>query len=114
MNTKNKPSLINALLVLFSVVLALPAWALTQTVKVTDEGFEPKIIEAKAGTDLILNITRVTDSTCATDIQIPAKKIKKPLPLNKTVQISLGKFKTGDYPFGCSMGMMIGGTIKIR
>lgn len=75
---------------------------------VTEKGFEPSQIDVKPGTAVTLNVTRKTDSTCATAIQIPSKKIKKDLPLNKTVSVNLGKLEKGEIRFACGMDMVSG------
>lgn len=78
------------------------------SVKVTEKGFEPSEIKTKAGDQVILKITRTTDTTCATMIQFKEKKIKKDLPLNKEVIIELGKLPKGDIRFACGMDMTSG------
>lgn len=50
-------------------------------------------------------ITRKTDSTCATQIQIPAKKSKKELSFTKTVSVDLRKLDKGEIRFACGMDM---------
>jgi plastocyanin domain-containing protein len=76
--------------------------------QVTEKGFEPSSINVKPGTDVILNVTRKTNSTCATAIQIPSKKIKKDLPLNRTISIVLGRLEKGEIRFACGMNMVSG------
>lgn len=97
-------------LFLFSFLAAPLAYAKTHkktiNVKATEEGFEPNAISVPPGTDLTLKITRTTEMTCATSILIPAKKIKKALPLNKTVAVHLGKLEKGKIAFMCGMKMM--------
>lgn len=80
----------------------------TVTMQVTENGFEPNEIKVKAGTPVILKITRKTDSTCATQIQVKEKKIKKNLPLNKEVSVDLGTLAKGDIRFACGMDMISG------
>lgn len=75
---------------------------------VTEKGFEPNTINIKPGTNLELKITRKTDSTCATQVQVPSRNIKKDLPLNKTVSIEIGKVEKGEIKFGCGMNMVSG------
>lgn len=82
--------------------------------KVTDKGFEPNQINVKPGTSVTLKVTRLTDSTCATQIQVPSKKIKKGLPLNQTVEVALGVLEKGEIRFGCGMNMMMGGQITVQ
>lgn len=81
---------------------------------VSEKGFEPNAITVKPGTSVTLEITRKTDSTCATEVQVPSKKIKKELPLNKMVSIDLGKLDKGEVNFGCGMNMMEAGVISVK
>lgn len=83
----------------------------TETVKVqvTENGFEPGTIKVKPGTHVILNVTRTTDKTCATEIQVKEKKIKASLKeLNKMVPVDLGIIQKGDIRFACGMDMVSG------
>ena len=52
-------------------------------VSVTEGGFEPKLIDVKPGSDVVLKVTRKTDSMCAKEFQVPSKNIKMKLPLNE-------------------------------
>jgi plastocyanin domain-containing protein len=76
--------------------------------QVTENGFEPSTIKVEAGTDLELKITRKTDSTCAREILIPSKNIKKDLPLNKMINLKIGKLEKGKVSFACGMDMVSG------
>jgi len=77
-------------------------------ISVTDNGFEPSQIKVKPGTAVELYIVRKTNETCATEISIPSKSIKKALPLNKSVNIKLGQLKKGEIKFSCGMDMVSG------
>lgn len=77
-------------------------------IQVTENGFEPAEIKVKTGSHVVLQVTRVTDSTCATSIHIKEKKISKELPLNQEVVVDLGTIKKGDTKFTCSMNMISG------
>jgi plastocyanin domain-containing protein len=84
-------------------------------VEVTEAGFVPPSIEVKPGTDVTLEVTRKTESTCAKDIQVPSKNIKTTaLPLGKPVLIKLGKLEKGEVKFGCGMNMMDSGRIRVN
>lgn len=76
--------------------------------QVTEKGFEPSSVDVKPGVPVVLKVTRKTDSTCATQIKIQSKNIKKDLPLNKPVTIALGKLDKGEIRFGCGMDMITG------
>lgn len=77
-------------------------------ISVTEKGFEPTSFDVSPGTSVTLKVTRKTDATCATQIKIPAKKLKKDLPLNQTVSIELGKLDKGEIRFACGMDMLSG------
>lgn len=84
------------------------------SVSVTENGFEPKLIDVKPGIDVVLKVTRKTDSTCAKEVQVPSKNIKMKLPLNEETSISLGKLEKGEIRFGCGMNMMEAARIIVR
>lgn len=88
--------------------------AKTVDLTVTEKGFEPSTVDVTPETNVVLKVTRKTDSTCAKQIQIPSMKIKKDLPLNKTVSIEIGKLEKGEIRFGCGMNMMEGGKIFVK
>ena len=86
----------------------------TVEMKVTDKGFEPDAVTVKKGEPVTLVITRTTDHTCATDIVIDDYGIKTALPLNKAVTVTFTPKKAGDLQYGCAMGKMIGGVLKVQ
>jgi len=90
-----------------------PALAKDQVVElqVTEKGFEPSSVDVKPGVPVVLKVTRKTDSTCATQIKIQSKNIKKDLPLNKPITIALGKLEKGEIRFGCGMDMITGNIV---
>lgn len=101
------------LLIALTIILVPPLlWAAetiqTISLKVTEKGFEPSEIKVKPGSHVVLDVTRVTDLTCATEIKISEKKIKKNLPLNKSVQIDVGVLPKGRITFACGMNMVTG------
>jgi len=85
----------------------------TIEMQVTSKGFVPNAINVAPGTNLTLVITRKTDVTCATEIDIPSQKIKKDLPLNEAVTVKVGKLKNGEVRFACGMNM-IKGVINVK
>jgi plastocyanin domain-containing protein len=95
----------------FSAANALDKTQPSQVVEilVTENGFEPSQIEVSADAPVVLKVTRKTDNTCATEIQMKDRKIKKALPkIDETVSVDLGKLKKGDHPFSCGMNMISG------
>lgn len=87
-------------------------------VSVTQEGFVPARIPAKAGEQLTLVITRKTEQTCATEIlfagQVGDAGVKTDLPLNKAVEVVYTPKAGGLVKFGCAMGMMVGGVLEVE
>lgn len=83
------------------------------SLSVTDEGFTPDHVKVKKGEAVDLVITRKTDKTCATAINIPDYGIKRDLPLNEAVTVNLTPKKTGEIKYSCGMGML-GGVLTVE
>jgi plastocyanin domain-containing protein len=105
-------AIISALLIL-APVHAKADEARTVELSVTDKGFEPSNIAVKKGEPLHLVVTRKTDQTCATSIDIKDAGIRKDLPLNKPVTIDFTPEKAGEIRYACGMGM-IGGVLLVQ
>jgi plastocyanin domain-containing protein len=84
----------------------LPARTIKMTV--TKKGFVPAQLKVKKGQPLHLLITRKTDETCATEIEIENTKISTDLPLNKEVAVDFTPPTSGEIRYACSMGMVSG------
>jgi plastocyanin len=83
-------------------------------VELTTEGFVPSHIPAQAGKPITLAVTRKTDKTCAHEILIKGQPGKTDLPLGKEVEVTFTPKASGAVPFGCAMGMMVGGVLEVR
>jgi plastocyanin domain-containing protein len=77
-------------------------------IAVTDTGFAPPSIVVPAGKPVTLVVTRKTDQTCAKEIVFPGQGIRKALPLNQAVEISLPASPKGEITYGCGMDMLSG------
>jgi plastocyanin domain-containing protein len=86
----------------------------TVEISVTENGFEPTPISVKKGEPLKLVITRKTDKTCAKSVVFDEPKLKKALPLNEPVEITFTPSKTGELKYGCAMGKMVEGVLKVE
>jgi plastocyanin domain-containing protein len=82
-------------------------------VAVTDSGFTPNSITVPAGLPVTLVVTRKTDQTCAKEIVFPAQSIRKELPLNEAVEITLPASGKGEIQYVCGMDM-IRGTVVVQ
>lgn len=78
------------------------------TVEVTQDGFVPKEIPAKAGKPITLVVTRKTDLTCAKQIVFADLGVEHELPLNQAVEVTVTPTKSGDLRFACGMDMIAG------
>lgn len=87
-------------------------------VQVTEDGFVPNKIPAQVGKPITLAITRKTDRTCAREILFKGQDGKPggktELPLGKEVEATYTPTASGDVPFGCAMGMMVGGKLEVK
>jgi plastocyanin domain-containing protein len=90
-----------------------PAYAPRVDVAVTEQGFVPARIPARAGTPLTLVVTRKTDQTCAREIIFAGREGKTELPLGKPVEVTYTPKLSGEVKFGCAMGMMVGGVLAV-
>jgi plastocyanin domain-containing protein len=86
---------------------AAPAPAQTGAVAVTvdGDGFKPSSVTFKKGAPATLVFTRTTDDTCATEVVFPQLDIKKELPKNTPVTITVPTDKEQKLTFQCGMGM---------
>jgi len=77
-------------------------------VAVTETGFTPATVTVPAGKPVTLVVTRKTDATCAKEIVFPEQNIRKPLPLNQAVEISLPASPKREIAYKCGMDMLSG------
>ena len=105
-----------ASLLVGGTALAKDAPAKEQVVdmQVTGEGFVPASVKVKKDQPVVLKITRKTDKTCATEIEIDEHGISQKLPLNETVAVKFTPKATGQLKYGCAMGKMIGGVLTVE
>jgi len=77
-------------------------------IAVTDSGFVPASIEVPAGKPVTLVVTRKTDATCAKEIVFEREGIRKELPLNQAVEVTVTPSQKGEVSYSCGMGMVSG------
>ena len=73
-----------------------------------DGGYSPQVIRIERGRKIKLLLTRKDPNTCLEEFIIPDFKIKKYLPLNKTIEVEINPDKAGEFPFHCGMNMFHG------
>ena len=80
-------------------------------VMVSEKGFEPARLTARAGTPIRITFVRTTDATCATEVSIPSSNVTRALPLNQPVTIEITPQKSGQIEFVCGMDMFRGAVV---
>lgn len=78
---------------------------------IVDGGYKPQIIKIKKGQKTTLSLLRKDPSTCLEEFILPDFKIKKYLPLGKSVDIEITPAKSGEFGFHCGMNMFHGKVI---
>jgi plastocyanin len=87
----------------------------TITVAVTDHGFEPAVVSAKAGVPIRVTFDRRTHRGCVDAVKIPALAVAStPLPAGQTTVVEIGPARAGTYEFMCGMEMVRGRLIVDR
>jgi protein SCO1 len=77
-------------------------------VNVNMTGFDPALIEAKAGQPLKLAFFRPNEANCAREVVFPGLGIRKELPPGQTVVVEITPSKSGPLSFECGMKMLKG------
>lgn len=108
-----KLAIVPVLLVLATPFAAMAEKPRTVELSVTEKGFEPDKITVKKGEPVHLLVTRKTDKTCATAIDVKDLGVHKELPLDKAVAIDFTPKKTGEIRYMCGMNMM-GGVLLVQ
>ncbi len=92
---------------------ATVAAASSGVIKVTanEKGYTPSSVTVTKGQATTLEFTRTTDTTCARDVVFPDLNIKKDLPLNTPVSVSVPSDETHTYTFQCGMAMFRGSVL---
>lgn len=81
------------------------------TVTVTDSGYEPGTIDARASEPLTLVFKRTSDRGCGHQLVFPDRDIRRELPLNQEVEVELTPQKNDTIAFTCGMGMYRGSVV---
>ena len=71
-------------------------------------GYTPDTISLKQGTQTTLTFIRQDPGSCLEEVVLADFGIRKTLPLNERVAITITPEKTGEYKFSCGMGMFHG------
>ena len=75
---------------------------------IVEGGYKPSTITVPHDKPATLTFTRKDPNSCLEEIVLPDFKIKKFLPLNKQVTVTLSPTKPGTYDIHCGMNMYHG------
>jgi plastocyanin domain-containing protein len=73
-----------------------------------DGGYSPEVISVQKGKKTTLNFYRKDPNSCLEEVVLPDFRVKKFLPVDKTVSISITPQKTGEFIYSCGMNMFHG------
>jgi len=81
----------------------------TNSVDITVEGgYSPHVISIPKGKQTTLNFIRKDPSSCLEEVVLGDFKVRKYLPLNQRVQVTITPQKTGEFDYACGMNMFHG------
>ena len=75
---------------------------------VVNGGYSPNVISVPKGKTTTLNFTRKDPSSCLEEVVLSDFRVRKYLPLNQKVSISITPQKTGEFDYTCGMNMFHG------
>ena len=73
-------------------------------VTISETGIEPREIRAEAGDSVVLLLRRVTDATCAKEINFVGRGLQVAVPRDQEVKITIDVNEPGKVRFGCLSG----------
>jgi plastocyanin domain-containing protein len=76
------------------------------TVKITERGFEAVSLTLRRGVQPRVTFPRTTERTCAKEVVLRDFGIKRDLPLNRPVVITLTPNTKGEFRLTCGLNMM--------
>ncbi len=90
----------------------LPSGPRQVQVTITETGFEPSEVRAEAGDSVTLFITRLTEATCAKEVNFFGRGVQVALPMGQEVKVTIDVNEPGTVRFGCLSGAD-GAVIKV-
>lgn len=71
-------------------------------------GYKPSTIRIKRGQKTVISLLRKDENSCLEEFILPDFKIKKYLPVGKSVDVEITPDKSGTFQFHCGMNMFHG------
>ena len=85
----------------------------TVRVAVARSGYTPASITAPTGKPVTLIFRRTDDVGCGDEVVFPKQNIRKALPLNQDVSVTVTPTGPGEISFTCGMGMYKGALVIV-
>lgn len=79
--------------------------------RISNRGYEPKLIEVKKGKPVKLAVFREDKENCGGEIVFPKLNIEKTLPVGEIVPVEFTPSESGEINFTCGMDMLRGKVI---
>lgn len=79
-------------------------------IAVGEQGYQPASVTVTAGQPVTLVFTRTSEQGCGTQVVFPTLNLRRDLPLNQPVEVSLTP-SAGAIAFTCGMNMMRGSVV---
>lgn len=81
----------------------------TNSIDITIEGgYSPNVISVPKGKATTLNFIRKDPSSCLEEVVLGDFRIRKYLPLNQKIPVTITPEKTGEFDYACGMNMFHG------
>lgn len=80
-------------------------------IRVDEQGYHPGTVRARPGETLTLVFTRTTERGCGGTLVVPSLDLRRELPLNRPVEVTLTVPEPGAVSFTCGMGMYRGSVV---
>lgn len=99
------------------VLLACASAALAQgdarriPIRVDEQGYHPGTVRVGPGEAVTLVFTRTSNRGCGGTLVVPSRNIRRELPLNRPVEVTLTIRDQESLSFTCGMGMYRGSVV---
>lgn len=80
-------------------------------IRVDERGYHPGTVRVQPGETITLVFTRTTSAGCGGTVVIPSRNIRRQLPVNEPVEITVTVRERESLSFTCGMGMYRGSVV---
>jgi plastocyanin domain-containing protein len=98
-----------ALVYWFFLMKKTDAVSVTDSVDITvSGGYSPEVITVQKGKPITINFLRTDSNNCLEEVILSDFKIRKHLPLNQKVSVTITPQVEGEFDYACGMNMYHG------